>query len=290
MKRLLTMVFAAAMMLSCVGGVMAEEPAKPVILVVSFGTSYNDSREITIGAIEEQLAAAYPDFEVRRAFTAQTIIDKLKERDGIEIDNVTEAMERLIADGVRQVIVQPTHIMNGFEYDDLVAETSVYADQFDAFAIGKPLLTEAEDYEAVTAALLADNEHIGEADTAIVYMGHGTEHYANATYCQLEYVMHAEGYDSVFVGTVEGIPTVDQVIAQLSASEAKKVVLYPLMIVAGDHANNDMAGDEEDSWKTLLTQAGFEVECQVHGLGENEKIREIYVEHAAAAMEAVGLK
>ena len=286
MKKVLAFGLALSLLLGCMGMAVgqAEEP-KPVILVVSFGTSYNDSREATIDTIEADIAAAYPDYEVRRAFTAQTIIDILAEREGLEIDNVTGAMERLVADGVRRVIVQPTHIMNGYEYDDMVAEVTAYADQFDFLAIGEPLLTSEADYEAVVEALLAESEFAGEAGTAVVYMGHGTEHAANATYSELEAMMHAQGYSNAFVGTVEGYPTLDGVIAKLTAAGVERVKLYPLMIVAGDHANNDMAGDGEDSWKSRLTGAGFEVECFIQGLGENAAVRARYVEHVQAAID-----
>lgn len=286
MKKVFALVLALMLLLSCAA--FAEE-AKPVILVVSFGTSYNDNRDLSIGAVEQAIQAAYPDWEVRRAFTAQTIIDILDERDGIDIDNVTEAMDRLVADGVKKVVIQPTHVMNGYEYDDVVAEIAPYADQFEGFAVGAPLLTSIEDYEAVTEALLADNEYVGSEDTAIVYMGHGTEHFANATYSQMQLMMQAAGYENVFVGTVEGFPALDNVMASVTAFGAEKVVLYPFMVVAGDHANNDMAGDEEDSWKTAFTNAGFEVECVLEGMGQNPAIQAVYVEHVQAAMEENGL-
>ena len=286
MKKIFALVLALMLLLSCAA--FAEE-AKPVILVVSFGTSYNDNRDLSIGAVEQAIQAAYPDWEVRRAFTAQTIIDILDERDGIDIDNVTEAMDRLVADGVKQVVIQPTHVMNGYEYDDVVAEIAPYADQFEGFAVGAPLLTSIEDYEAVTEALLADNEYVGSEDTAIVYMGHGTEHFANATYSQMQLMMQAAGYENVFVGTVEGFPALDNVMASVTAFGAEKVVLYPFMVVAGDHANNDMAGDEEDTWKTAFTTAGFEVECVLEGMGQNPAIQAVYVEHVQAAMEENGL-
>ena len=286
MKKVFALVLTLMLLLSCAA--FAEE-AKPVILVVSFGTSYNDNRDLSIGAVEQAIQAAYPDWEVRRAFTAQTIIDILDERDGIDIDNVTEAMDRLVADGVKKVVIQPTHVMNGYEYDDVVAEIAPYADQFEGFAVGAPLLTSIEDYEAVTEALLADNEYVGSEDTAIVYMGHGTEHFANATYSQMQLMMQAAGYENVFVGTVEGFPALDNVMASVTAFGAEKVVLYPFMVVAGDHANNDMAGDEEDTWKTAFTNAGFEVECVLEGMGQNPAIQAVYVEHVQAAMEENGL-
>ena len=284
MKKILVFLLALVLMAGCVGFSCAQEQ-KPVILMVSFGTSYNDSRDLTIGAVEAAVQDAYPDYEVRRAFTAQTVIDILRERDGLDIDNVAQAMERLIADGVKKVVVQPTHIMNGYEYDDVIREVGAYTDQFEMLAIGQPLLTHESDYEQVIAALLAQHEDAGSDEVALVYMGHGTEHYANATYSQLESMMHSEGYENAFVGTVEGFPRVEQVLAKVQAYGAKKVILAPLMVVAGDHANNDMAGDEEDSWKTVFTEAGFEVECVLEGLGQNEAIQAIYVEHVQQALE-----
>ena len=288
MKKVLAMVMALVLLFACTALSVAEE-VKPVILAVSFGTSYNDNRDLSIGAVEAELQAAFPEYEVRRAFTAQTVIDILGERDTLDVDNVTEAMDRLVADGVKKVVIQPTHVMNGAEYDDVMAEIAPYADKFDAFAVGAPLLTSHEDYEAVIEALLADNEHAGSDEVALVYMGHGTHHFANATYSQLEMMMHAEGYENAFVGTVEGFPTLEVVQAQVAAYGAKKIVLMPLMVVAGDHANNDMAGDEEDSWKVILTEAGYEVECVLEGLGQNAGVRAVYVDHVKAAIEANGL-
>ena len=286
MKKILAIVLTLVMLLSCAA--FAEE-VKPVILVVSFGTSYNDNRDLSIGGVEEAIQAAYPEWEVRRAFTAQTVIDILDERDAIDTDNVVEAMDKLVVDGVKKVVIQPTHVMNGAENDDVMAEIAPDADQFEGFAVGAPLLTSVEDYEAVTEALSAENEYAGSADTAIVYMGHGTHHFANATYSQAQLVMQAAGYENVFVGTVEGFPALENVMANVTAYGAEKVVLYPFMVVAGDHASNDMAGDEEDSWKTAFANAGFEVECVLEGLGQNEGIQAIYVEHVQAAMEANGL-
>ena len=287
MKKVLSLALTLMMLLGCMAVASAEE-AKPVILVVSFGTSYNDNRELTIGAIEADIQAAYPDWEVRRAFTAQTIIDILAERDGIQTDNVTQAMERLVADGVKKVVLQPTHLMHGYEYDDVMAEIAPYVDQFDSFAIGEPLLSSLEDYDAVIDALLAENENVGSEDVALVYMGHGTEHFANAAYSQLQAMMHAEGYENVFVGTVESFPTVDDMLAAVAEFGASKVILQPLMVVAGDHANNDMAGDEEDSWKTIFSEAGYEVECVIEGLGQSPAVRDIYVAHVGAAIDSIG--
>ncbi|MGI5976615.1 MAG: sirohydrochlorin cobaltochelatase [Candidatus Limivicinus sp.] len=262
----------------------AETAAKPVILAVSFGTSYNDSRDITIGAIEKALAEAYPDYEVRRAFTSQIIIDKLAERDKLEIDNVTEAMDRLVADGVKDVVIQPTHVMAGFEYDDVMAEIAHYTDKFDSMKVGAPMLTTDEDYDRLISVITEETAAYDEEGTAIIWMGHGTEHESNATYAKLQDKLSAAGYDNYFVGTVEATPTLEDVIALAKDYGAKKVVLLPLMVVAGDHANNDMAGDEEGSWKTEFEAAGFEVECVLKGLGQYEGARDIYVSHVADAI------
>ena len=289
MRKFLLVLLAALLVLSSLNVAFAEKTPPRAILVASFGTSYNDSRSVTIEAVEKDIAAAYPDWEVRRAFTAQTIIDKLETRDGLKIDNVDEAMQRLIADGVKEVVVQPTHVMPGYEYTDLITAVSAYSDKFDKLAIGKPLIYTEEDYEVVVAALTGDIPEVGSEDTAVVFMGHGTEHFANATYSELLYMMHSEGYENLFIGTVEGFPGVDEAMAEVKAFNAKKVVLYPLMIVAGDHANNDMAGDEPDSWKTLFTNAGFEVECRIQGLGQNAAIRALIIKHVQATMSEAGL-
>lgn len=257
---------------------------KKAVLVVSFGTSYNDSREKTIGAVEKKIAEAYPDYDQKRAFTSQIIIDKLAERDNEQIDNVPEAMQKLIDEGYGTVVIQPTHVMNGEEYDEMREETAPFEDKFVSVKYGKPVLTSTEDYEKVINSLVAETPQISEEGTAVVFMGHGTEHFANATYSALAYRFKAMGYNNVFVGTVEGYPDLDRVKEELAQFQPKKVVLLPLMIVAGDHANNDMAGDEEDSWKTQLKKEGYEVECVIKGLGEYAGIQDILVEHCGEAM------
>lgn len=265
----------------------STEEVKPVILAVSFGTSYNDSRDKTIGAIENAIADAYPDYEVRRAFTSQIIIDKLKERDNLEIDNITEALDRLVEDGVTELIVQPTHVMNGFEYDDVVAEVEKYADNFEKLSIGEPLLISDEDYENVAAAVAADTAEYETDGTAVVLMGHGTEHDSNAAYAKIQEVFTANGPENYFVGTVEAEPTVEDMVAAAKDGGYTRVVLRPLMVVAGDHANNDMAGDEEDSWKSIFESEGFEVECVLKGLGEIPAVQQIYVAHVQDAIDAL---
>lgn len=257
------------------------------ILVVSFGTSYNDSRDITIGAIENAIQEAYPDYQVKRAFTSQIIIDKLKERDGIEIDNVTEALDRAVNDGVKTLVVQPTHLMNGYEYTDLVDELDTYKDKFDKIAIGDPLLTSDEDFKAVVQAITSETSSYDDGQTAICFMGHGTEADSNSVYTKLQETLTSEGYENYYIGTVEATPSVDDVLAAVKEKNYTKVVLEPLMVVAGDHANNDMAGDEDDSWKTVFQNAGYQVECVLKGLGQFESIQNIYVDHVKAAIDSL---
>ncbi|MBR0135965.1 MAG: sirohydrochlorin cobaltochelatase [Clostridia bacterium] len=269
----------------CLAACKKKENVKKAILVVSFGTSYNDSREKTIGAIEAAISKAYPDYEVRRAFTADTIINILKERDNIQTDNVHEAMERLVADGFKEVIIQPTHIMSGYEYDDVVKEVSNYKDKFDSFKISKTMLTTDEDYNTMVNILSKADEEFGGEGTAIVYMGHGTEHESNATYANLQKKLTDAGKTNIFIGTVEAEPSVEDVVALAKEGGYKKVVLIPLMIVCGDHANNDMAGDEEDSWKSIFEAEGFEVQCVLRGLGENADIQQLVVKHCGEAIK-----
>ena len=262
----------------------ATNAPKKVLLAVSFGTSYNDNRDLSIGGIEKALQAAYTDYEVRRAFTSQIIIDKLKERDKLEIDNVKEAMNRLVADGVKDVVIQPTHVMNGYEYDDIVAEVTPYKDKFDSFKIGKNLLSSDADYQEVTKIITEDTKAYNVDGTAIVFMGHGTEAPSNATYAKMQKTLTDAGHNRYFVGTVEATPSLEDVMALVKASGATKVVLEPLMIVAGDHANNDMAGDEDGSWKTEFEKEGFQVETVIKGLGQMPGIQNLIVKHAGETM------
>ena len=264
----------------------AGEAAEKVIMVVSFGTSYNDSREATIGAIETAIADAYPEYEVRRAFTSQIIIDKLKERDGLEIDNVEEALDRAAADGVKTLVVQPTHLMNGYEYTDLADALKDYEDKFEQVVLAEPLLTSDEDFEAVAKAIAEETASYDDGQTAICFMGHGTEADSNGIYAKLQEKLTAGGYENYYIGTVEAEPSLEDLMEALAAKGTyTKVVLEPLMVVAGDHANNDMAGDEEDSWKSQFEAADYEVECILKGLGELPAIREIYAAHTQAAID-----
>lgn len=266
----------------------AKASSDKEILVVSFGTSYSNSRHVTIGAIEDAIREAYPDYQVRRAFTAQIIIDKLKKEENIEIDNVKQALDRAVANGVKTLVVQPTHLMNGLEYNDLKKELDKYKDKFDKIALGKPLLTSDEDFKQVIAAITNDTKEYLDGETAICFMGHGTEADSNKVYATLQEKLKAAGYNDYFVGTVEAKPSVDDLIAQVKESgKYKRVILQPLMVVAGDHANNDMAGDEEGSWATKFKAAGFEVKPVLRGLGQNYDIEKIYLEHVKAAIDSL---
>ena len=261
----------------------AKASSDKEILVVSFGTSYSNSRHVTIGAIEDAIREAYPDYQVRRAFTAQIIIDKLKKD-----DNVKQALDRAVANGVKTLVVQPTHLMNGLEYNDLKKELDKYKDKFDKIALGKPLLTSDEDFKQVIAAITNDTKEYLDGETAICFMGHGTEADSNKVYATLQEKLKAAGYNDYFVGTVEAKPSVDDLIAQVKESgKYKRVILQPLMVVAGDHANNDMAGDGEDSWVSKFKAAGFEVKPVLRGLGQNYDIQKIYLEHLKAAIDSL---
>ena len=255
------------------------------MLVVSFGTSYNDNRRLTIGAIENDIETAFPEYSVRRGFTSQIIIDHVLSRDNIKIDNVTEALERAAANGVKELVVVPTHLMDGYEYNDLVNELANYSDAFDRISVGRPLLDTDEDFAAVAQAVVDACAEFDDGETAICLMGHGTEADSNGVYEKMQGTLTAMGAKNYFVGTVEAEPSLDTVLSLVKNGSYKRVVLRPLMVVAGDHANNDMAGDEEDSWKSVFEAEGYEVLCVVEGLGQLESIRDIYVRHARAAVE-----
>ncbi len=257
------------------------------LLVVSFGTSFNDSRRLTVGGIEDALEQAFPDWSVRRGFTSQIIIDHVKARDGEVIDNVTEALDRAAANGVKTLVVQPTHLMHGYEYTDLADELAAYADAFDKIAVGEPLLTSDEDFSRVADILIEATKEYDDGKTAICFMGHGTEADSNAVYAQMQQVLADKGCKNLYVGTVEAEPSLDDVLAAVKQGSYSRVVLEPMMIVAGDHANNDMAGDEDDSWKRVFEANGYEVTCLLRGLGEMEAIQQIFTEHARAAADSL---
>lgn len=283
-----------------------DEIGENEILVVSFGTSFNNSRVADIKGIEDALQAAYPDWSVRRAFTAQIIINHVQARDGEKIDNVNQALDRAVNNGVKNLIVQPTHLMHGAEYDELIGELDNYKDQFESVQVAEPLLGEVgadatvinADKKAVAEILTAEAvktagydslDAAKEDGTAFVFMGHGTSHTAKVSYSQVQTQMKELGYDNVFIGTVEGEPeetACEAVIDAVAEAGYTKVILRPLMVVAGDHANNDMAGGDEDSWLSMFKASGkFDsVDTQIAGLGEIEGIQQIYVEHTADAM------
>jgi len=288
MKRAGILFLMMVMMVSLFAGCTAQakgEPGKKAILVVSFGTSYSDTRELTIKATEDAITKEFPEYEVRRAFTSQIIIDKLEKRDNLIIDNPEQAFKKLKDEKFSEVIVVSLHVMNGAEFHDVKAVVEENKENFDTLVLGNALLTHNENYTELVEAMelqmpeLADNE-------AVVFMGHGSHHFANATYAALDYNFKDLGHKNVFIGTVEGYPMIDSVMAALEEKNIEKVTLMPLMLVAGDHAENDMGGDEDDSWKTILKKAGYSVDVYMHGLGENEAVREMYIQHVREAIES----
>lgn len=264
-----------------------DEIGEKELLVVSFGTSFNDSRRLTIGAIESDLEAAFPDYSVRRGFSANIIIDHIMRRDGVRIDDVGEAVQRAADNGVKTLVVQPTHLMNGLEYDEITAEIGDYADAFDKVVFGEPLLSSDDDFAKVEKAIVDWTSEYDDGETAICFMGHGTEADSNGIYQKMQDLLTADGYENYFIGTVEASPSLEDVLEKVKAGNYKRVVLEPLMVVSGDHANNDMAGDEEGSWKNTFEKAGYEVTVLLRGLGENKDIRNLYVEHAQKAIDSV---
>lgn len=290
----------------------ADDIGENELLVVSFGTSFNDSRAADIGGVEKALQEAYPDWSVRRAFTAQIIINHVQARDDEKIDNVEQALDRAVDNGVKNLIIQPTHLMHGAEYDELTEAVEKYQDKFETVKIAEPLLGEVgsdasainEDKEAVAKSITAEAVKTAKYDsldaaaedgTAFVFMGHGTSHTAKISYSQMQTQMEKLGYKNVFIGTVEGEPedtSCEAVIEKVKDAGYKNVILRPLMVVAGDHANNDMAGDDDDSWKSQF-EASKEfdsVETQIAGLGEIADVQQLYVAHTKAAMDAEGIK
>ena len=283
-----------------------DEIGENELLVVSFGTSFNSSRVADIKGIEDALQAAYPDWSVRRAFTAQIIINHVQARDGEKIDNMKQALDRAVANGVKNLVVQPTHLMHGAEYDEMCEALEEYKDKIETIVVAEPMLGEVgsdatvinADKEAVAKAVVAaaleeagyeSTEKAAEDSTAFVFMGHGTAHVAKVTYSQMQTQMQNLGYENVFIGTVEGDPeetACENVIEAVKAAGYTKVVLRPLMVVAGDHANNDMAGSDDDSWKTMFEAAGLDVTCQISGLGRIEAVEQLYVAHTQAAMDS----
>ena len=285
----------------------ADDITENEILVVSFGTSFNDSRAKDIGGIEKAIQEANPDYSVRRAFTAQIIINHVQARDEEKIDNMEQALDRAVANGVKNLVLQPTHLMHGAEYDEMVEAVEAYADSFETIRIAEPLLGEVgadsssvnsdkEEVAKQVCAAVAEAASVDSVDalakdaTAVVLMGHGTSHKAKVTYEQMQAQLDKLGYENVFVGTVEGEPegtACEEIIDKVSEAGYNKVILRPFMVVAGDHANNDMAGDDDDSWKTMFEASSmFEsIDCQIEGMGRIKAIEDIYVAHTKAAIE-----
>lgn len=255
-----------------------SKETKKAILAVSFGTSHNDTRKITIDAIEQDMQAAFPDYALYRAWTSKMIIKKVNARDGVHIFTVKEAMEQMLQDGITDVLVQPTHVINGIENDLMKEDALAYQEQFHSISFGDPLLTSEQDNLAVIEAITSEFKDL-EKDDVLVLMGHGTTHYANAIYAALDYTFKDKGYSNIFLGTVEAYPTMESLLKMVHAYNPKKVVLAPFMIVAGDHAKNDMASDEPDSWYSQFKAEGYEVEPVLKGLGEYSGIRKLFIEH-----------
>jgi sirohydrochlorin cobaltochelatase len=257
------------------------------ILVVSFGTTDPETRRLNIGAVEDAISeAAGDDYIVRRCFTSQMIIIIINKRENIRIDNISEALERAAGDGIRTLIVQPTHLMNGLEYDKLSRILGEHADSFDSIALGDPLLTSEEDFSRAADALIEASSEYDDGDTALVFMGHGTEAASNGIYERMQKVFAAKGRDNYYVGTVEARPSIDDVISAVGLGDYSRVVLRPLMLVAGNHAVNDMADPEDPySWYSRFTEAGYETKCIIEGLGQIAAVRDMYADHALRAAD-----
>ncbi len=265
---------------------MNSRTDKTVILAVSFGTSWNDSREAAIGAIEKAIAGRFPEYELREAFSSRMIIEKLKKRDGLEIDYVEEALERAVSDGISRLIVQPTHLMDGYEYLDLKNALEDYKDKFEQAVLGEPLLMSDADFEAVTKVITERTAEYDDGETAVCFMGHGTEADSNRIYAKMQDQLIQAGYENYYIGTVQAEPSIEDVMEKMREHGGyKKAVLKPLMTVAGEHANNDMAGEKENSWKSILEKEGYEVTCILEGLGQIPAIQDIYVSHVQAAAD-----
>lgn len=254
---------------------------KKALVVVSFGTTYKNAQK-AIDQVEEKLAKAFPDYDFYRAFTAKMVINKLAREQGIYVDTPLELLEKLHNAGYEEILCQSLHVINGIEYEYMIADIKAYADKFKTIKVGKPLLTHEKDYtECVN--ILANELPKLQSDEAMIFMGHGSEHFSNGAYCQLENTFHFLDHENVYVGTVEGFPALDYVIKEIAKKGIKKTYLTPFMIVAGDHAQVDLAGDEEDSWKVVLEEAGYKTEMIMKGLGEYDAIGELFVAHCKEA-------
>lgn len=262
------------------------EAGKKAILVVSFGTSFSRTRAKTIDQIEKDIEEAFLDYRIYRAWTSKRIIEKLLRRDKVRIPTVKEAAEQMIADGITRVIVQPTHLVNGIENEEMKRDVLAFEADFEAVSFGDPLLTTTEDNEQALLAVMKEFSDMNPED-ALVFMGHGTTHYANSVYAALDYMLKDLGYSHAFLGTVEAYPSLDTLLKRVGELRPGKVLLAPFMIVAGDHAIHDMSGEDEDSWRSRFEAEGFRVECLMKGLGEYEGIRRRFIEHVKAAESAI---
>lgn len=252
------------------------------ILIVSFGTSYEDTRKVTIEAIEHDIEQACPNYPIYRAWTSKMIMAKILKRDGIKVLNVKEAMKQMAADGITDVIVQPTHILNGIENDLMKEDALSYQNSFSSITFGNPLLTTEADNDAVIQALLTEFSDL-KPDEALVLMGHGTTHFSNSIYAGINYQLQDQGHSNIFLGTVEAYPAMESMLRSVNQYQPRKVILTPFMIVAGDHAKNDMASDKEDSWRSQFENAGYDVSCILKGLGEYPAIRKLLIKHVQEA-------
>ena len=261
-----------------------NQAEKKAILVVSFGTSYHATREVTIDAIEQEIAGAYPDYRIYRAWTSKMIIAKLKKRDQIHIPTVREAMEQMAADGITDVVIQPTHVINGIENDLMKEDALSCRDRFHSIRFGTPLLTSEEDNRAIIQAVCEEFSDLA-GDEVLVLMGHGTTHYANSIYAALDYTFKDYGHKNIFLGTVEAYPSMQSLLRMIREYSPRRVVLAPFMIVAGDHARNDMAGDDPQSWLCQFREVGFKVKPVLKGLGEYPLVRRMFVDHVADALK-----
>jgi sirohydrochlorin cobaltochelatase len=262
---------------------MSASNQKKAILIVSFGTTHNRTREKNINSLENDMRSLYPDYTFYYAWTSKMIIKKIKDRDHKEIPTVSKAMENIVKDGITELIVQPTHIINGVENDFMKEDVLKFKDSFKKISFGAPLLNDTEDAKEVIN-ILADEYLKSDKDSALVLMGHGSSHYSNFAYAALDYTFKEMGYENVIVGTIEAYPDIDIVLRSVNKIKPSKVILAPFMLVAGDHAVNDMSGDDEDSWKSIFEKAGYHVTCHIKGLGEYKRIRDIYLNHLKAAI------
>ncbi|HEX3021697.1 MAG TPA: sirohydrochlorin cobaltochelatase [Lachnospiraceae bacterium] len=263
---------------------MGTDARRKAILVVSFGTSYPDTRRKTIDSIEEEIGKEFSDYTIFRAFTSGVVIHRIKEHENLHVDTVTEALQRIRDEGIRELVVQPTHVINGIENDTMLAKIESYRHEFDKVSIGNPLLSDAKDYRMLAECMVQDN-HINEGE-AVLLMGHGSKHHANLAYPALEYTFIETGYNNIYLATYEGAPTFEEVLEQIKRRNYRRIHLVPLMIVAGKHIKNDMAGEGPNSWRAILEREGYQVECKRKGLGEIEGVRRMFVEHIREALEA----